>query len=790
MKVLKALLFLVAGVLLAAWLILPRIDSYDPNGEVSIPGLSAPVRIVRDSKGVPYVHAENFEDVIAGQGFVTAQDRMFQLQMMRLLSQGRLSELVGEGGLAMDTMVHMINVPAQAARQLRILAEEDRHVLEAYLRGVNGYLTQRSDELTLPLRSNPPAPWTLEELVGVQIFNSWGSTVNWREELLSQSLIDRLGAERAAEISQITVNADDPQNARAASDYAYQRDDLQLSYALDSSFPAADASGSNCWITGSSRSAGGMPIVASDPHVDSRRLPGFWHPIGLITPDWRAVGGAVAGGAGIGIGRTDSIAWGITNGYGDMVDLYVETQDPNNPDNYLEGEESIPFVVRTVELKVKDGEAEGGFRTEVLNIRETRRGPIISDHGMSMASGKLLSLRWGVPEFYNEILTTRSLLLAKTTAAAIEAIGNIATPLTFVVADYEGVIARTGAGFLPQRSRGDGAAPVPVFDGSDNWVGRIPPAEMPLVWNPEADWVGSANHRILPADYPYHYSTFFAHSWRYRRLSELMASRQTWTTADHWATQLDTKNMLAEKLVPLMVPVLLADASTRQAGEMLGNWDFMDDKAQAAPLIYQSILRHYARAVVEDELGEELSVKYLNDYYYWHERIAKITLEENAAWLDDSRTEAEETRESLFARAAADMLAELVPVHGADLSRWRWGDEHTITFSHPLVPGDLAAEWIGGGTHAVPGSGETLNRAAYKYADPYRTTFFDSMRLVMDLSDPDKIEAHIPGGVSERLFNEQMTNGLDDWLSGTPDYWWFSDAAIAEHAVSELVLNP
>lgn len=269
-----------------------------------------------------------------------------------------------------------------------------------------------------------------------------------------------------------------------------------------------------------------------------------------------------------------------------------------------------------------------------------------------------------------------------------------------------------------------------------------------------------------------------------------MANRETWTTADHWATQLDTKNMLAEKLVPLMVPVLLANDATREAGQILQAWNFMDEKEWAAPLVYQSILRHYALAIVEDELGEELSTKYLNDYYYWHERIAEITSSKNAAWLDDNRTEAIETRESLFARAGLEMMAELVPTHGSDLSRWKWGDEHTITFSHPLMPNDSAARWLGGGTHPVHGSGETLNRAAYKYSDPYRTTFFDSMRLVMDLSDPDKIEAHIPGGVSERLFDPQMTNGLDDWLSGTPDAWWFSDKAIAEHTVSELVLNP
>ncbi|NND39066.1 MAG: penicillin acylase family protein [Pseudomonadales bacterium] len=789
MKPARIALFIVVLLALAVWILLPKIDSYNPGGSARIAGLSGPVRIVRDENGVPYIFAHTFEDAIAGQGFVTAQDRLFQLQMMRMLSQGRLSELVGEPGLAMDTMVHLIDVAAQANRQTNILIEEDRAMLQSYVNGVNAYLVQRTDEISLPLRRNPPQPWTLKELVTLQIFNSWGSTVNWRQELLSQSLIDHLGVERAAEISQLTINADDEAMARASSNYAYQAAPLGITAKLADALPAADASGSNSWVTGSSRSAGGLPIVASDPHIDARRLPGFWHPVGLITPEWRAVGGAAAGGAGIGIGRTNFIVWGVTNGYGDMVDVFVEQEDPANSNHYLEGSKSIPFETRQVQIKIKDASAKNGFRSHTLNIRSTRRGPIVSDHGFPVASGKLLSLRWAVPEYFNEVLTTRRLMLAKTTAEALAAIGHVATPLTFIVADLHGNIARTGAGFIPQRKKGDGAAPILVNGTGDAWGARIPPAEMPQVQNPKSDWLATANHRILPADYAYHYSTFFAHSWRYRRILERMNAQDVWTTADHWALQLDNKNMFAEQLAPLMAAVLMEDEATRAAAEILQAWDYRDDADQAAPLIFQSLLRYYARAVVQDELGEALAAQYLKDYYYWHERIFKITIERNALWIDDINTEKKETREDLFRRAGASMLAELVPQYGPDPADWRWGGAHTITFSHPLLRGDLAAKWIGGGTHGISGSGETLNRAAYQYAAPYRTTFFASMRMVMDLSDPDKIEAHISGGVSERLFNSQMTNSLPSWISGTPNYWWFSDAAIAEHQVSELLIS-
>ena len=386
------ILFLLALAVIA-WFMISRMDRYDPAGAERLAALIAPVRIVRDEKGMPYVMAETFEDAIRGQGFVTAQDRLFQMQMMRMLSQGRLSELIGEPGVGMDTMVHLLDIPALARRQTNLLTAEERNFYQSYAEGINAYVAARPGELPLPLRGNPPAPWTLEELIGVQIFSYWGSTTNWREELLSQSLIDHLGVTKAAEISQITVNADDEKNARAASDYYYQSLSPDLAYQslpagraeeLFQSLPAPDYSGSNCWVTGSDKSAGGLPIVASDPHIDARRLPGFWHPIGLITPEWRAVGGAVAGSPGLGIGRTSGMAWGVTNGYGDMVDLYVEQQDPANADNYLEGSHSIPFQVRRVTLRIMDA-----FRAENILPPAILHRQLTGDWAMAMGPSEI-----------------------------------------------------------------------------------------------------------------------------------------------------------------------------------------------------------------------------------------------------------------------------------------------------------------------------------------------------------------------------------------------------------------
>jgi penicillin amidase len=312
---------------------------------------------------------------------------------------------------------------------------------------------------------------------------------------------------------------------------------------------------------------------------------------------------------------------------------------------------------------------------------------------------------------------------------------------------------------------------------------------MPLQLNPERDWVGSANHRVTRSDYPYPYSGYAAPSWRYRRLIELFQQDDI-SSSDHWQFLLDIKNPMAERLTPTIIAAISTDPGLQEFADILGEWDFMDTKEQAAPAIFQSLYRHFAQRVFEDELGAELSTEYLKGYYYWHEHLVQKIEQNNSDWFDDKSTAAIETRDDLFRLAAHDALRELGDRFGDDPRQWRWGDAHTISFFHPLVPGEAGAKWLGGGINPADGSGETLNRALYLFDDPQNAKIIPSARVVIDLSDPDKLEAHIPGGVSERLFDSHQQDSLALWLDGDPGYWWFSDKAISEHTRHTLVLTP
>jgi penicillin amidase len=791
-KLVLAAFVVVLAALGAAWAWLWQADQFRADGTMQLAVLDAPVRVLRDGQGVPYIFAQSLDDAFRAQGFVTAQDRLFQIEFTRYLSHGRLAELIGEAGLRSDVPLRVAGVPRHARRHAALLAGEERRRRELYLEGLNAYIREHADEHPVGLRilGIEPQPWTLEDSVTLSYFLNWSSSANLAAELISQSILDRVGPEKAAQIAQLTVNPDDGSEQTARPVAVTARLGLQPGDWLMTE-PRAHQLGSNNWVMSGTRSPRGAPIVANDPHVDSRTLPGIWHPVGLITPQLRAVGAAGAGIPGLAVGRTDRIAYGVTNSYGDVIDLFIEKLDPRDPGRYLEGEASLPFEVIEETLRIRERGSASGYREMPLKIRLTRRGPVISDHGMGLPDGTLLSLRWSVPEAQRpDDSGGTDLMLARSVEEARQAVGRINAPYNYVVADVDGNIARLTGGRIPVRLRGDGSTPLPVTDGSDAWGGMIAWEAMPGVVNPPRGWAGNANHRVLPGGYPYAYSTYFAASWRYRRIVELLDRAGPVAAEQHWRFMWDTRNVMAAQMVPAMVAALADREDTGAMAEVLRNWDLIDHPDAVAPTVFQAISREFARLTFEDELGADVTARMLESWYYWQERLVRLAADNEEPWFDDVATPQRETRDDLLRRAAVLAGEDLRQRLGANTSDWRWGRAHTVTFFSPLVPGKWAAGIFGGGTFPKDGSGETLNRAIYKYAAPYETGTIASMRFVADLADPDKVMAVLSGGASGRQFSPHLDDQLDAWRSGEPAYWWFSDQAIEAQARHELRLAP
>lgn len=750
--------------------------------------LDATVTVKRDRYGVPYIYAQSLADAIRAQGFVTAQDRLSQMLLTREAVNGRLAEVIGRRGEGNDISVRVLGVRQLARRFAAGLQSPSREIHQWYLEGVNAYIATQQHEFPLAVRISgvSPAPYTLEDICAHYILQAYDLTDNWRSEWLAQRLVDQLGRERAAQISLVSVNPDD--GSRWASDYALAPQEPLLSTQAPSSVRLSPVGGSNSWATSPRRSKRGAPILASDPHLDARRLPGIWYPLGLITPEWRAVGVAAAGWPGLAVGRTNFIAWGVTNSAADIADLFIEQPDPENEGHYLEGELSFPYEVVSETVRVRDPDSPGGIRERTFPVRRSRRGPVVSDSLIVDGHGRSLSLRWSVAENVGRQVGVDRLMLAKDVAEAGEAIRDIVGALNYNVADSKGNIAHFTSGHIPVRRKGDGAIPLAVTDGEDNWSGFVPFESAPSSMNPQRGWVGNANHRTVSKTFDGIWSSYSAPSWRYRRILELFDHDRVFSAEDHWSAITDTKNTLARDLVPLFLAALEPVPETRAAADVLSRWDYRDDPGKAAPALFQLMLRALVNRIFADEL-DTLVYSYEGSPYFWSERVYSMLNGGESDWFDNRNTPQTEGRDDMIRAAALDAWSSLESSLGANPRKWRWGDLSRLRISNPLPTGNrLVNRFLGGGDYPRTGSPETLWGS---YGSPsYGAWGIDSLRFVADLGDPDKVLAVIPGGVSGRLLDPHLNDQLPSWLSGEINYWWFSDESINANMHQEITFSP
>ena len=550
------------------------------------------------------------------------------------------------------------------------------------------------------------------------------------------------------------------------------------------------AVGSNNWAIGKSRSASGAAVLVNDPHLDARMLPGIWHPVGLFTPEIQAVGAALPAVPGIQVGRTAHVAFGLTNAYGDSQDLFIEKVAPGQPDHYVDGAQVRPFQIIDEVIRVKDKDAPGGFREEKMRIRATVRGPVISGPVFGYDGEAVLSLRMASAELpaggigVDQLLTARSIADVDRAAQAMDVIY-----FNYVFADTAGGIGHRATGRVPVRASKQGSHPKPVGT-SDDWQGFIPPDQMPGMITPARDWVGTANNDNRPDGYAYDYSSYFASSYRIRRIGEVLGQGKGMTTADQAALMMDAQNLQAPRLKPALVAALRDDPANADLARILEAWDGRDDQDAAAPLIYHHLYERLAYETYVDEMGDKLARSWLGNWYAWQERFDELVQTPDSPWFDDIRTPQKETLPDLVRRVAATVRPELQARHGADPAQWKWGSEHRIYFYSPLRTRGFGRDFLGYPEAPMSGSGATLLRALSPFMGGFDVNFFASMRLVADLGDDDKVEAVLAGGVVDRQFHPNQKDQLPAWSEGRLLNWWFAPAQVEAHAVHRQSLVP
>jgi penicillin amidase len=803
MKKLVILVGMLFGIGLAFWGYLQQANDFQVSGQMNFDGLDQDVDIRRDDYGVAYILAKTDDDLWRAQGFVTAQHRLFQMTTYFTMARSEMSSVLGESLLPLDKRMVAMGLRANARKHLAMLNEPDRHALNLYLEGVNAYieLYQHEHPLELSLGLFKSRRWELLDLVSIIHFGGFIHSTNMSAELLTSELVSILGPDLAAQILPLSRNPDRTRqefmSATLDSDAPTSR--LKLTSSLTSPVSAwIPRLGSNNWAVNPSRSTTGAAIVVNDPHLSVRSMPGMLHPVGLQSPNIQAVGYAFPGVPGLIGGRTNYVAFGVTNAYGDVQDLYVETVNPANDNEYKSDDDWLTFARDDHTFNVRDSSTETGYRAVTIQYRKTIHGIVASDLGLfdDKLPGAVISLRWALDEGNRGGIGVISMMLAKDVFEFDQALAEFDTVMfNFVFGDTKGNIGHRSTGRIPVRSDKNGAY---MRDGAtvgNHWQGWIPKDEMPGQFNPARGWVGTANHDTRVDDYPYYYSSGFAPSFRYQRIAELIESTPRTSPDDHRDFMLDIRNLQAEAFMPNVLTALREDPAFEAWVPILESWDFEERTDLVAPSLYHAIYHYLAYVIVEDDLGEEVANNYSNNWYFWQERIQHLVGQEYGQyWIDDQRTKDKvEDLHDIIRRAATLGDAKLRAISGDDPTTQKWGEIHKVSFVSPLRQSGLGSRLLGGGTFAKEGSGETLNRAGYSRTanieDGFDTAYIATARLVMDLADPEKIKAVVAGGVTARQFNDHYNDQIPVWVDGELLTWWLSKDKILEQVKTNVTLT-
>lgn len=794
-KTLKIILVLIVLLFIGGYFTITNINSYQTAGELQVNGLQEQVTITRDERNVPYIHAKNMHDLMMAQGYVMAQDRLFQMQLTRMFAQGRISELAGEKAIALDTRMRTYGFYRNAKKHFQLMEAGQKSEWQAFADGINAFIEHGENiHVEFQAASISPDLWEVEHCLAVLYYMGWGGAANMSAEALSQMLLDKIGTEKFNSLLPLYTNPDEanaylPDSAYTALASANLGEELMS--LLDKSALKIQW-GSNNWAVDGTKSTTGKPLLASDPHLDARILPGTMYACGLFTDDLRAIGVTIPGMPGLLIGRNQYIANGITNAYLDEQDLYIEQVDPNNSNNYLEGENSIPFRTIKEQLIIKDGEAEKGFRTEEITIRLSKRGPVVSKVIPGLSTNRVLTLRWAPYENMLPKVGLDHLLRAKSVEEARELLRYSTMACNNVVlVDVNGGLSWQTVGTIPKRKANTGRFAQLVTDTTDNWLGIIPYDSMPYQIGSERGWLGNANNNTLVNDFPYYVSNSFAPKYRYSRIKMLLNTKDKFSATDFWKFQRDTYNTLGAKYAKPFAEILSKQKETEAMGKLLADWNYQDDLESVGTSIFQAVYRHVARLTFQDELGDELATEYLKNWYFWQERFDYLMDKGNSPWFDDVTTSNQvEGFEDLLKKAGLLAKAELSKQMGENPAEWKWERIHHIKFVNPLVREGAMTGIVGGKEYPMAGSGETLYRAKYAFDKPNDVVFHSALRMVADMNDSEKVLAITSGGSVGRTFSTHLNDQLDDYMDGTNTYWWFSKSAIEAHTTATLTLNP
>lgn len=760
------------------------------HGSIELDGVDDEIEILRDRYGMPHVFASGTRDLFFAQGFATAQDRLFQMEILRRVAYGRLAEFAGNDLYHSDLLNRTLGFGVRAKDLAHRLVEPTKGVVAAYVDGINAFIETFPGELPIEftLLKLTPRPWSSADVLAVLLMFDWHFSYNMDDEVLYHQLRQKVGPERVMELL--------PRSPLRPGSL-----DLGLAPFLSSSLPspppAAPAGrvlgsegGSNNWVVAGRRSASGAPVLANDHHIGSALLPSLSYAIHLHSPELELFGISAPGVPGILAGHNGHIAFGNTNNGADVQDLYVETFHPDDPLKYRFRGQWLDASAREEKIRVLDGRAKGGLREETVLVRETHHGPVVTPalEGIDVP----MSVRWSVFDVDGPI-DMSGFLMARDINEFREGLrGLLTAPMNMVFADVHGNIGYQCVGPIPVRTGGHGQFPADGGAGKNEWAGTIPFEELPYVLNPESGYVVTANNRVVGEDFPHFLTDKWAPPYRRDRIAELIEAEPLHSASTFERIQFDTKSIRADRVNANLVDFLETAGIERYEIPLryLSGWDGTCGAADVAPTIYHAWYAEVSLRVFSDELGPGLATLYVGNWYASMERLLEL-LEDDSDWIDDTTTPGREGTAELFTASMDAALEKLERELGRNPDRWTWGRVHTIEFKHPAAASSAAARKLfNKGPYPMGGDGETVNRAAYIFDERYHVDHIASMRIIIDMADPAHMRGVVSTGESGRLRSPHYGDQIEPWLVGPLPVWSADRAEIEEELEGRLVITP
>jgi penicillin amidase len=730
------------------------------SGELEISGLESAVRVTRDENGVAHIVAESEQDLFMAQGFVHAQDRLFQMDLGRRQASGRLAEVFGDIALEQDKYFRTLMLRPYAEKSLPKHSPETLAILQWYTDGVNAYIEQAIAQNNLPVEFQlvgyEPEPWSVYDSLTFVKYKAYDLGGHWQGQAFRAYLLQNFEAEKAYELFPSY-----PENAP----FIISEEDLQMQGLFANVVLPFEHNGSNNWVVDGSRTASGKPMLADDPHL-SLATPSIWYHNHLqVKGDAASAnslnvnGVSVAGAPGVILGHNEDIAWGVTNTGPDVQDLFIEKRNPDNPHQFLFQEEWQDASVRSERIYI-DGSEPYDFELLV-----TRHGPIISELAGYEEADKALSLKWTALAPTVEMEAILGFNRARDWDSFNEAARHLSAPTqNFVFASTDGTIAFKVIGQIPVRGEERiPYTPAPGWTGEHDWLGFIPFDELPTVVNPQEGFVASANNKVVGDDYPYFISTQWAQPYRQMRIHDLLRENDKLSIEDMIAIQTDNKNLEAVEFLPRMLAVLenvelssLGDEAVAQ----LNDWDYFDEVDAVASTIFNLWMREIQTYLFEGAISEDMMELFNRRAGFVNTFLSRSFDGEQVIWVEDRGG-----LEHLLAVTFETNLENIESRLGSDVSDWKWGNFHQVEFRHPLSSvSPLHFLFNPQGRVAAPGSDVSVNMANFN--DDGLVTHGAGWRFVIDLDDIRTSHMIVAPGNSGHPRSPFYHNNIERWIEG------------------------